>query len=155
MCAGCPGGRAVSRLAAYVNLRGIKAEVARLLQQAAGSRASVSAFGDRWILRSPTGRQQVLADLEHLAGALVAGGMVDWNRLRKSAETEPAGMQGAAGGGTPVPGPDGRFELIRSLPAGGELPEMTAAEFTLALLGHAHRQHGGGATPGGAVRPPR
>lgn len=130
MCAGCPGGRAVSRVAAYVNLRGIKGEVARLLQQAAGSRAAISAFGDHWVLRSPTGRQQVLADLEHLAGALVAGGTVDWNRLH-----ELAGLQRAHDGA-----PDGRFDQIRSLPVDGELPEMTAAEFTLALLGQAERQ---------------
>jgi len=141
MCAGCPGGRAVSRLAAYVNLQGIKAEVVRLLQQAAGSRATVSAFGDQWILRSPTGRQQVLADLEHLAGALVAGGTVDWTRLQEVAGTELAGTPGEAdAGGAQVPSSDGRFELILSLPVHGEPPGMTAVEFTLALLGHAERQ---------------
>jgi len=142
MCAGCPGGRAVSRPAAYVNLKGIKGEVARLLQQAAGSRATVSAFGDQWILRSPTGRQQVLPDLEHLAGALVAGGTVDWNRLHELAGTGLGGTQGAVeAGGTQAPAPDGRFVAVRTLPVDGELPEMTAAEFTLALLEHAERQH--------------
>jgi len=136
MCAGCPGGRAVSHLAAYVNLKGIKGEVARLLQQASGSRAAISAFGDQWVLRSPTGRQQVLPDLEHLAGALVAGGTVDWNRLQELAGTQDA----IDAGGAQVPRPDGRFDLIRALPLDGELPEMTAAEFTLALLGHADGQ---------------
>jgi hypothetical protein len=140
MCAGCPGGRAVSRLAAYVNLKGIKGEVARLLQQAAGNRATVSAFGDQWILRSPTGRQQVLPDLEHLAGALVAGGAVDRNRLHGLAGTRDASDAGAR---TPDNhDPDARFDLIRSLPVDGELPEMSAAEFTLALLAHADRQRG-------------
>lgn len=67
MCAGCPGGKAVSRMTGYANLKGIKGEVARLLQQAAGSRAVISTFGGQWVLRAPTGRQQVLADLEHLA----------------------------------------------------------------------------------------
>lgn len=137
MCGGCPGGKAVSRVAVYANLKGIKTEVARLLQQAAGSRVAISAFGDQWVLRSPTGRQQVLADLEHLAGALVAGGTLDWHRLH-----ELAGRQSAhdADGGAQVPPPDGRFDLIRSLPVHSELPEMTAAEFTLALLAHAQNQ---------------
>ncbi|WP_149956825.1 hypothetical protein [Zafaria cholistanensis] len=111
-----------------MNIKGIKGEVARLLQQAAGNRAAISAFGDQWVLRSPTGRQQVLADLDDLAAALAAGGTMDSDRLRKLAGTQDA------------PDADGRFDLIRSLPVDGPLPEMTAAEFTLALLAHADRR---------------
>src|SRR4051794_21760270 len=136
MCAGCPGGRAVSRVAVYANLKGIKGEVARLLQQAAGSRAAISAFGDQWVLRSPTGRQQVLADLEHLARALVAGGTVDWNRLHELAGRPTAHD---VDGGAQVPPPDGRFALPRPLPVHSELREMTAAESPLALLAPAQR----------------
>jgi len=138
MCAGCPGGRAVSRVAAYVNTKGIKGEVARLLQQTAGGRATVSAFGDQWVLRSPTGKQQVLADLEHLAAVLVSGRTIDGDRLHHLAGT-PAAHR--AGGTTQAPPPDVRFEQIRSLPLASDLPERTAAEFTLALLGHASRRH--------------
>src|SRR3954469_6523287 len=111
MCAGCPGGKAVSRVAVYANFKGIKGEVARLLQQAAGSRVAISAFGDQWVLRSPTGRQHVLADLEPLAGALVAGGTVDWHRLHELAGI-PAALD--ADGCVRVPAPDARFDLIRS-----------------------------------------
>jgi len=56
MCAGCPGGRAVSRTTAYLNLHGTKYAVLKELQRSVGPRAVLSVFGDRWVLASRTGK---------------------------------------------------------------------------------------------------
>ena len=71
MCAGCPGGRAVSHVTAYINLHGLKQAVLKVLQRAVGQRASIAVFGDQWVLRTRTGTQLVLPDAEALARALV------------------------------------------------------------------------------------
>lgn len=81
MCAGCPGGRAVSRVTAYINLHGLKQGVLKALQRAVGHRASISAFGDQWVLRTRTGAQTVLPDAEALARALVDKRLVDRSTL--------------------------------------------------------------------------
>ncbi|MFI7482013.1 hypothetical protein ACH9EU_06300 [Kocuria sp. M1R5S2] len=77
MCAGCPGGRAVSAATAHLNAHGLKPAVRKELQRRAGHRATVTVFGDQWVLRSRTGAQQVLPDLEHLLAAMVERGLLD------------------------------------------------------------------------------
>lgn len=77
MCAGCPGGRAVSRLTAYINLNGMKQAVLAELRRSVGRRAKITVLGDQWVLGSRTGVQQVFPDLETLAGALVDQRLVD------------------------------------------------------------------------------
>jgi hypothetical protein len=77
MCAGCPGGRAVSKTTAYLNLHGMKSAVLKELQRSVGPRAMLSVFGDQWMLASRTGRRQMFDDIETLAGALIAQGLVD------------------------------------------------------------------------------
>lgn len=88
MCAGCPGGRAVSRSTAYVNAHGLKPRVLAALRQRVGGRAAVTVFGDRWVLRSRTGAQQVFPDLEDLVRALTARGLVDRDGLPDAAAGE-------------------------------------------------------------------
>ena len=77
MCAGCPGGRSVSKTTAYINLHGLKQAVLRELQRAVGRRATLSTFGDQWVLASRTGRREMFDDVEALSGALVARKLVD------------------------------------------------------------------------------
>lgn len=86
MCAGCPGGRAVSRVTAYINLHGMKHDVLKALQRAVGHRASIAAFGDQWVLRARTGAQTVLPDAEALARSLVDKRLVDRSALPAAAE---------------------------------------------------------------------
>lgn len=161
MCAGYPGGKAVSRMTGYANLKGIKGEVARLPAACCNSRAVISTSGGQWVLRAPTGRQQILADLEHLADALATGGVIDWNRLH---ELTGIPVANEVNGRVRASPPDGRYQLIRSVPLHGELPQMTAAEFTVALLAHASNHESrspapvlplpGGPGPGPATLPP-
>ena len=71
------------------------------LQRSVGPRVGISVFGDRWLLALPTGRRQVFGDVETLAGALVAQGLVD-------GRTMPAGVpleQVLSGSGDPGPPP--------------------------------------------------
>lgn len=89
MCAGCPGGRTVSPATAHLNLHGDKRAVLAALRQEVGPRAAIALFGDRWVLRSRTGAQQVLPDLEHLVAALVARGLLD----RRAAPEGAAGAE--------------------------------------------------------------
>src|SRR3954471_13962797 len=77
MCAGCPGGRAVSRATAYLNLHGIKSAVLKEFQRFIGPRATLSVFGHQWVLASRTGRREMFDDVETLAGALAARGLGD------------------------------------------------------------------------------
>lgn len=77
MCAGCPGGRAVSAATAYLNSHGLKPAVRKELQRRVGNRATVAVFGDQWMLRSRTGSHEVLPDLEHLMAALVKHGLLE------------------------------------------------------------------------------
>lgn len=77
MCAGCPGGCPVSAATAYLNSHGLKLTVHQELQRHVGNRATVSVFGDQWVLRSRTGVQRVLKDLEHLVVALADQGLLD------------------------------------------------------------------------------
>ena len=88
MCAGCPGGRAVSRTTAYLNLHGMKSAVHEELQRWVGPRAVLSVFGDRWVLASRTGRRELFDDVETLAGALVAQELVDWRVVPAGAPLE-------------------------------------------------------------------
>ena len=114
MCAGCPGGRAVSRTTAYLNLHGMKSAVQKELQRSVGPRAVISAFGDRWMLALPTGKREVFGDVETLAGALVAQGLVD-------RRTTPAGVpleQVLSGAGDPGLPPPRADELVTALLAG-------------------------------------
>lgn len=71
MCAGCPGGRAVSPATAYLNLNRMKPAVLAELRRIVGRRATITVLGDQWVLRSRTGVQQVFPDVEALTGALV------------------------------------------------------------------------------------
>lgn len=72
MCAGCPGGRPVSSTTALLNAERLKPAVLAELRRRLGRRAGLSVLGDRWVLRSRTGRQEVFDDVEALAGALRA-----------------------------------------------------------------------------------
>src|SRR5690242_7416255 len=105
MCAGCPGGRAVSRGTAYLNQHGLKSTVLKELQRFVGPPAVLSVFGDSWVLASRTGRRSLFDDVEALADALVAGGLVDRRALPAVARLEQ--MLGATGGpGSPRPSAD-------------------------------------------------
>ncbi len=88
MCAGCSGGRAVSRTTAYLNLHAMKSAVLKGLQRSVGPRAVLSVFGDRWVLASRTGRREVFDDVETLVGALIARGLVDGRALPAGAPLE-------------------------------------------------------------------
>jgi hypothetical protein len=81
MCAGCPGGRAVSKVTAYINLNRMKQAVLAELRRSVGPRAGITVLGDRWVLASRTGRQQVFPDVETLADALVDQRLVDRRAL--------------------------------------------------------------------------
>ncbi len=88
MCAGCPGGRAVSTLTAYINLNGMKPAVLAELRRSVGRRARITVLGDRWVLASRTGVQQVFPDVEALADALVDQRLVDRRVLPDDAGAE-------------------------------------------------------------------
>jgi hypothetical protein len=88
VCAGCPGGRAVSEATAWINLHGMKQAVLQELRRSVGNRAGISVFGDRWVLAHRTGKREMFDDVEALAAAL--GGLLDG---RKVPET-PAGAAG-------------------------------------------------------------
>lgn len=77
MCAGCSGGRTVSATTARLNAHRLKPAVRQALQERVGRRAGIGVFGDRWVLRFPTGRQEVFDDVEALTAALSARGLVD------------------------------------------------------------------------------
>jgi hypothetical protein len=49
----------------------MKPAVLTELRRYVGRRATITVFGDQWVLRSRTGAQQVFPDVETLAGALV------------------------------------------------------------------------------------
>jgi hypothetical protein len=113
MCAGCPGGRAVSRTTAYLNLHGTKYAVLKELQRSVGPRAVLSVFGDRWVLASRTGKREVFDDVGTLAATLVAQGLVDGWVLPAGAPLE----QVLRGAGDP------------------SAPRLSANELAAALLG--------------------
>jgi hypothetical protein len=123
MCAGCPGGRAVSRATAYVNLHGLRSAVLKELQRYVGRRAVLSVFGDRWLLASPTGRREVFDDIETLAGALVARGLVDGRVVLAGTPLEE--VLGGAGG--PSAARPGAGELAAALLARVGAPEQRPA----------------------------
>ncbi len=81
MCAGCPGGRAVSTVTAYVNRHRMKPAVLAELRRCVGRRARITVLGDQWVLGSRTGRQQIFPDVESLADALVDQRLVDRSAL--------------------------------------------------------------------------
>jgi hypothetical protein len=117
VCAGCPGGRAVSRTTAHLNLRGGRSAVLRELRHRAGPRAGLSVFGDRWVLASRTGRREVFDDVETLVAALVARELVD----------DRAGPAGAP------------LEQLLTAPGNPGAPRPSAEELVAALIAHAHR----------------
>jgi hypothetical protein len=85
MCAGCPGGRAVSPGTAYLNLNRMKLAVLAELRRTVGRRAAITVFGDHWVLSSRTGSQQLFPDVETLAGALTGKhGIVDLEQILES-----------------------------------------------------------------------
>ncbi|MFE7630846.1 hypothetical protein [Kocuria sp. NPDC057446] len=55
----------------------MKPAVLAELRRRVGRRARITVLGDRWVLSSRTGVQQVHPDVEALVGALVAGRLVD------------------------------------------------------------------------------
>jgi hypothetical protein len=111
MCAGCSGGRAVSRTTAYLNLHGMKSAVLKGLQRSVGPRAVLSVFGDRWVLASRTGRREVFDDVETLVGALVTRGLVDGRVLPVGAPLEQV-LEAAGDPSCPRPSAD---ELVATL----------------------------------------
>ena len=111
MCAGCPGGRAVSPATAHLNRHGLKPAVVQALQRRLGRRAAVSVFGDRWVLASRTGRREVFDDVETLVGALVARGLVDGRVLPAGAPLEQV-LEAAGDPSCPRPSAD---ELVATL----------------------------------------
>ena len=122
MCAGCPGGRAVSRATAWLNLHGMKSPVLKELQRRTGRRAKLSVFGDRWVLTSRTGKREMFDDVEALAGALVGQGLVD----REALSSAPAErsleqlLEAGVGDGRPRPDPG---TLVTALLSGAGRPE--------------------------------
>ncbi|MGR6963243.1 hypothetical protein ACU610_02130 [Geodermatophilus sp. URMC 61] len=102
----------------------MKSAVQKELQRSVGPRVGISVFGDRWVLALPTGRRQVFDDVETLAGALVAHGLVD-------RRTMPAGVpleQLLSGGGDPDPPPPRADELVTALLAGVGSPQEDLRE---------------------------
>lgn len=81
MCAGCPGGRAVSKVTAYINLHRMKPAVLAELRRSVGPRARITVLGNQWVLGSRTGAQQIFPDVETLADALVDQRLVDRRAL--------------------------------------------------------------------------
>jgi hypothetical protein len=118
MCAGCPGGRAVSPATAHLNLHGMKSAVLKRLQRSVGPRAALSVFGDRWVLASRTGRRELFDDVETLVGTLVARGLVD-GRVRPAGAPPEHVLEGAGDPGCPRPSAD---RLVATLLAGVEPP---------------------------------
>ncbi|MCE3556106.1 hypothetical protein LWC33_32275 [Pseudonocardia sp. RS11V-5] len=104
----------MSRGTAYLNQHGMKSAVLKELQRFVGPRAVLSVFGDRWVLTSRTGMRSLFDDVEALATALVAGGLVDRRALPAVAPLEQ--MLGMAGG-TGAPRPSA-VELAAALLAG-------------------------------------
>lgn len=88
MCAGCPGGRAVSTMTAYINLNRMKPAVLAELRRSVGRRARITVLGDQWVLGSRTGAQQVFPDVETLVDALVDQRLVDRRTLPDDGGTE-------------------------------------------------------------------
>ncbi|WP_222268953.1 hypothetical protein [Modestobacter marinus] len=89
----------------------MKFAVLQALQRAVGTRAGLSAFGDRWVLVSRTGRRELFDDVEALAGAMVTRGLVDDRTLPAGAPLEQ--LLGAAGGpDAPRPTADGLVAAI-------------------------------------------
>jgi hypothetical protein len=119
MCAGCPGGRTVSRTTAYLNLHGMKSAVLKELQRSVGRRAGLSVFGDYWMLAFRTGRREVFDDVETLAGALVARGLVDVRALPSGMPLEQV-LMGTGDPSAPRPSAD---ELAAALLARVGPPE--------------------------------
>ena len=136
MCGACPGGAGISRLSAYAGLTGIKPRVAALLQDAAGGRVGIKAFGDRWVLRSRTGAQHVVPGLEDVAAAVVTRPL-DWDAV-------------AALTGTPITGTaphlacpaSAALQQVAEAPLHGPQPDLSAGEFAAALLVRAANTRG-------------
>ncbi|EYT54036.1 hypothetical protein [Kocuria sp. UCD-OTCP] len=64
-------------MTAYINLNGMKQAVLAELRRSVRRRATITVLGDRWVLGSRTGAQQVFSDVETLADALVDQHLVD------------------------------------------------------------------------------
>lgn len=93
MCGACGSNRPVSALTAELNERKLKAPFAAHLSSLIAPH-SVRPFGDRWQLRSPTGRVELFEDVEELLAALGERGhglRVEDLRLRKICHFKPAG----------------------------------------------------------------
>ena len=162
MCGACPGGAGISRLSAYAGLTGIRSGTAALLQQIAGRRLGIQAFGDQWVLRTRTGSQRVVPGLEEAAAA-VAAGPVDWEEVARLTGQPITGrapglmcpaldvLDGIAAaplrqpmsGGKPDGDPGGNPDEDAGQDGGQDAgqdpgqecrPELTAGEFTAALL---------------------
>ena len=131
MCGGCPGGSTVPRLTSYVQLAGIKAEVTRLLSAIADKRISITVFGDQWVTRSRTGAQQIVTTMEALATAAIGDTPIDWERLRVL--THISVRQNSSDRIAQSPS-DALFGQIQESPLPGELPQLSAAEFTVSLV---------------------
>lgn len=119
MCAGCPGGGMISSATAYMNLHGLKHAVLGELRRNVGPRATVTVFGDRWVLRSRTGIQHVLPDIEALTLMLVRKNLLDQD---------------------PLSNIDGAPELIVRERDHRQRPPVTADDFVRALLVRAARE---------------
>src|SRR4051812_5118586 len=119
MCAGCPGGRAVSRTTAYLNLHGMKFAVLKELQRSLGPRATLSVFGDQWVLAFRTGRREMFDDIETLAAALVAQELMDERAVPAGPPLEQV-LGGTGDPSAPRPSAD---ELVAALLARGGPPD--------------------------------
>lgn len=75
MCGACGSNRPVSALTAELNERKLKAPFAARLSSLIAP-YSVRPFGDRWQLRSPTGRVELFEDVEELLAALGERGLI-------------------------------------------------------------------------------
>ena len=140
MCGACPGGTVIPRLSAYAALAGIRSSVAGMLQEIAGRRLTVRAFGDAWTVRDRLGKQQVLPGLEEVAAA-VAAGPLDWDAVARLTGQEVTGrVPDLSCPALPV------LQEIAAAPLSPDAPrpELTAGEFAAGLLVHAANRAGSG-----------
>lgn len=69
----------------------MKPAVLAELRRNVGRRATITVFGDQWVLRYRTGAQQVFPDVESLAGALVGShDGVDVNQILENVTSQGA-----------------------------------------------------------------
>ncbi|MEX5261322.1 hypothetical protein [Kocuria sp. CPCC 205263] len=106
-------------MTAYINLNGMKQAVLAELRRSVGRRARITVLGDRWVLGSRTGAQQVFPDVETLADALVDQHLVDQHLVDRRLLPDDGGAE---------------FERILAAGTHHSAPPMDAGRLVRALL---------------------